>query len=38
MFEYTTRDEVLSTGFILYDEIIGGIPIGSMISISSEPG
>ncbi len=33
-----TMDEILKTGFVLYDEIIGGIPVGRYILISSEPG
>lgn len=31
-------DEILKTGFVLYDEIIGGIPVGRYILISSPPG
>lgn len=36
--ESKTMDDTYSSGYILYDEIVGGIPKGRMINIASEPG
>jgi hypothetical protein len=32
------NSEYIKTGLLLYDEIIGGIPLGKYILISSRPG
>ena len=37
-FQVSSRENVLKTGFLLYDEIIGGIPLGKYILISSQEG
>lgn len=36
--ESKTMDETYPTGFLLYDEIIGGIPKGRIVNIASDPG
>jgi len=36
--ESKTMDDTYSSGYILYDEIVGGIPKGRIINIASEPG
>jgi RecA/RadA recombinase len=36
--EGRTMDDTYSSGYLLYDEIIGGIPKGRIINIASEPG
>ncbi|NLU11569.1 MAG: hypothetical protein GXW90_11735, partial [Tepidanaerobacter acetatoxydans] len=33
-----TVDTILPTNLLLFDKIIGGVPIGTIISISSPPG
>lgn len=37
-FDSSTQDKNFKTGIILYDEIIGGIPIGRIVAISAPPG
>ena len=37
-FNVSQEEDIIKTGFTLYDEIIGGIPKGKYILISSEPG
>ena len=37
-FDASTQDKKFKTGIILYDEIIGGIPIGRIVAISAPPG
>lgn len=37
-FNVTSKENIIKTGFLLYDEIIGGIPIGKYILISSQEG
>jgi len=33
-----TVDTILPTNLLLFDKIIGGVPIGTILSISSPPG
>ena len=37
-FNSKTVDNILDSPWLLYNEIIGGIPLGTIISIQSEPG
>lgn len=37
-FTVSSKENTIKTGFLLYDEIIGGIPLGKYILISSQEG
>lgn len=37
-FLLSSKENIIKTGFLLYDEIIGGIPLGKYILISSQEG